>query len=45
MIYIDKYAYFNNLKDVHPVEKSFFSVVTLGVILIVNASCLTVFAA
>ena len=37
MIYIDKYAYFNQLKDVHPVEKFAFSITTLIITIASNS--------
>lgn len=42
MIYLDKYAYFNNLKNVHPIEKFIFAILTLIIVLSSNSITLSI---
>lgn len=42
MIYLDKYAYFNNIKDIHPFEKFIFVILTLIIVLSSNSLVLSI---
>jgi cobalt/nickel transport system permease protein len=42
MIYIDKYAYFNNMKNIHPLEKFIFAISTLIIVLSANSIIISI---
>jgi cobalt/nickel transport system permease protein len=44
MVYIDKYAYFNDLRNVHPIEKFCFAISTLIIVLASNSITISISA-